>query len=92
MKFFLILCAQGLAVHCLPKHVRAQSGIAPHAEKGDDLSVSTHAEGAEDGESDDEFDSRLAAIRKNKSAPGSQRKAKTPYEQLQENKKAGAPR
>lgn len=48
------------------------------------------AEGAEEAESDDEFDQRLAAIRKNKTAPGGQRKAKTPYEQLQENKRAGA--
>lgn len=47
-------------------------------------------EGAEEAESDDEFDQRLAAIRKNKTAPGGQRKAKTPYEQLQENKKAGS--
>lgn len=39
-------------------------------------------------ESDEDFDARLAKIRKNETAPGGQRKAKTPYEQLQENKKA----
>ena len=46
-----------------------------------------HADGQEADESDDDFDKRLAAIRKNKMAPGN-RKANTPYQQLQENKKA----
>lgn len=49
-----------------------------------------HAAEEQDGaESDDDFDKRLAAVRKNKMAPGSQRKAKTPYQQLQENKQVG---
>jgi hypothetical protein len=52
--------------------------------------ILTRAQGDAGEESDEDFDARLAKIRKNETAPGGQRKAKTPYEQLQENKKAAA--
>ena len=75
----------------LPARCRAAAQLAAALRQGDDPCQLYGITAGDSGEeSDDDFDARLAKIRKNEMAPGGQRKAKTPYEQLQENKKVAA--
>lgn len=82
-----LMAASAPAARC---SIRACMSVARHAINALNrfkLFVRTTGDAGQ-GESDEDFDARLAKIRKNETAPGGQRKAKTPYEQLQENKKA----